>query len=340
MRVVILAPWFRNLAHVHASLLEADGNTAWIVATGSQPYPLAGKAQETLLSPRLRGGGVLRQFVRTAMEVRRFNPDAAIVDDCWDPRFAALALLCPRRMVLVHDAFPHDDAHRDNWWKRIVRTRLRVSASSFGAFSEYVASQLRGKGAPVEKLALPTEFSALEPQGQEEVGRTGFLFLGRLGPYKGLDFLLRSWKKVLPYLPANERLYVMVSGHGEVENAPGVVVRQGTYDETQVRELLSTVRAVVLPYVEASQSGVQVLAMQFGVPTVVTNVGALPEMQPIGAPVVPYGDEDALGAALMEMCDPNVHRAISTTARETYRDRHSGSAISLNLIGALEKMIR
>jgi glycosyltransferase involved in cell wall biosynthesis len=340
MHVVILAPWFRNLAHVHASLLEANGQTTRIVATGSQPYPLAGRVQETLLSPRLRGGAGLRHFIRIALEMLRFKPDVAIIDDCWDPRFAVLALLCPRRMVLVHDASPHDDAHKDNWWKQAVRTRLRSSASCFGAFSEYVAAQLRNQGVPVEKLALPTEFSLLEPQGDERADRAGFLFLGRLSPYKGLDFLLRSWEKAMPFLPRGERLYVLASGVGNVRQAPGVVVRQGIYSEAQVREVLSAVRAVVLPYVEASQSGVQVLAMQFGVPTVVTNVGALPEMQPIGAPVVPYGDEDALAAALMGMCDAAVQKAVSSAARDTYCRQHSGSVISFKLIRALEKMVR
>jgi glycosyltransferase involved in cell wall biosynthesis len=133
-------------------------------------------------------------------------------------------------------------------------------------------------------------------------------------------------------------LHLLVSGVGEVQQAPGVVLRQGVYSEAEVEERLSTVRAVVLPYAEASQSGVQVLAMQFGVPTVVTDVGALPEMQPIGAPIVPYGDEVAMAGALVKLCEGEVQSGLAAAARDVYRVQHSGPVIAHQLIEALESM--
>lgn len=338
MRVLLLAPWFRDLAHVHAAALASVGVTTRVVTTASQPYPRDATASELVLPPGLRSPSVVWTFLRAAWQVWRFRPHAVLLDDCWDPRFALLARRCSRRLVLVHDARPHDEAHRDNWWKRLVRARIRRSATRFGVFSAYVAEQMTVEGRPVTHLALPTQFSVLEPVPVPAGVRSGFLFLGRLSPYKGLDFLLRSWALALSDLPADEQMFILASGSGQVDSAERVLVQRGTYDEAQLSDLLGKVRAVILPYAEASQSGVQVLAMQFGVPTVVTSVGALPEMQPAGAPVIRYGDDQGLAQALVALCEPGAYECLSAAARQAYQDHHSKGVVTAKLVTALREL--
>ncbi len=216
-----------------------------------------------------------------------------------------------------------------------MREGLRRSATSIGTFSEFVAGQLTSLGKPMSALALPSEFSTADPQGQDHGRRSDFLFMGRLSPYKGLEFLLDSWKSGRRSLPPGERLHLLASGNGPIQAGPGVVVQRGRYDESQVSLLLSRVRAVVLPYAEASQSGVQVLAMQFGVPTIVTDVGGLPEMQPVGAPVVRFGDQAGLIHAMASMVDPEVQEALAAAARHRYATHHGNSEVSVRLLKAL-----
>jgi glycosyltransferase involved in cell wall biosynthesis len=68
-------------------------------------------------------------------------------------------------------------------------------------------------------------------------------------------------------------------------------------------ELFARVSVVVLPYVEASQSGVIPLAYRFGKPVVATTVGGLPEMVDDGRTgyLVPPRDAQALAGAVVRL---------------------------------------
>jgi glycosyltransferase involved in cell wall biosynthesis len=59
----------------------------------------------------------------------------------------------------------------------------------------------------------------------------------------------------------------------------------------------------VLPYDQASQSGVGLLAMGRGIPSIVTRVGALPELAVDDSLVVPPHDPAALASAILGHLD-------------------------------------
>src|SRR5512146_668340 len=73
--------------------------------------------------------------------------------------------------------------------------------------------------------------------------------------------------------------------------------------DEQRAELFRNASVVVLPYIEASQSGVVPLAYQYGKPVVATHVGGLPEAVENGRTglVVPPRDERALASAILRL---------------------------------------
>ena len=83
---------------------------------------------------------------------------------------------------------------------------------------------------------------------------------------------------------------------------------------------------VVMPYIEASQSGVIPLAYAFGKPVVATRVGALPDIVEDGETglLVEPGDADALARAIEELLENPDRR------RKMGRQAHAHSREELN----------
>jgi glycosyltransferase involved in cell wall biosynthesis len=106
------------------------------------------------------------------------------------------------------------------------------------------------------------------------------LCFGRLLPYKGLDLLAGALRQLRP----EAGLQVRVVGSGpaspmldELRNIPGVEVENRWVAEDEIGNLLAWSDAVVLPYREASQSGVAALAVGAGRWVIATDVGGLAE---------------------------------------------------------------
>ena len=155
--------------------------------------------------------------------------------------------------------------------------------------------------------------------------RRGILFIGRESEYKGIAVLDRGWEK-LPISVRNAHpLHLLVSGPGNKVSVPSenIWVSRGVYSDRDAIQALLRAAVVVLPYTEASQSGVQVLAMQCGTPAVVSNVGALPEFSPDEDLVFPSGDDNALAGALLRALNPDGWDIRHQSALARFRTRHS-----------------
>ncbi len=87
---------------------------------------------------------------------------------------------------------------------------------------------------------------------------------------------------------------------------------------------------VVLPYLEADQSGVLFTALAFGKPLLLSDVGGFPEVAATGAArTVPAGDSTALGEALRELlADPAARSAMAERARAAAAGPYSWDAIA------------
>jgi glycosyltransferase involved in cell wall biosynthesis len=83
--------------------------------------------------------------------------------------------------------------------------------------------------------------------------------------------------------------------------APSVTILNRYIPNEEVGQLFSAADVVVMPYLDASQSGVVTLASQFGLPGIATRVGGLPEAVLDGETglIVPPADADALARALV-----------------------------------------
>ena len=218
--------------------------------------------------------------------LRRFMPDMAI---CAMPgpldvlMGVALRLLGTRLVVVVHDA----DAHPGDGFPlqmQLQRLLCRLAdglAVLCGPVGERLRQQrLAGSGRRKLIGFQHPPFGFAMPPAERTDSCRRLLCFGRMLPYKGLDLLADA----LALLPADPSIALRVVGHGPESAAlnalracPGVTVENRWVPETEIGALLAWSDAMILPYREASQSGVAAAALAAGRPVIATAVGGLAE---------------------------------------------------------------
>jgi glycosyltransferase involved in cell wall biosynthesis len=220
----------------------------------------------------------------------------------------------------VHDAQPHpgDTAFAWNWR---LRRELQAARAAV-ALSDSVAHKLQNVAPtlPLIRLPLLACLGSIEPPPRREPsGR--LLFFGRVRAYKGLDLLRDAFAELRRHQPSATLLVV---GQGDVETcAPGlsaldgVTVENRWVTEAEIPHLLTAADAVVLPYREASQSGIVPQALALGVPVVGTPVGGLVEqIQPgTGGLLAREVTAAALADALAEALSPTTLARLQNEAQ-------------------------
>jgi glycosyltransferase involved in cell wall biosynthesis len=141
-------------------------------------------------------------------------------------------------------------------------------------------------------------------------GTLRVLLFGRIFAYKGLEYLIRAEAMLKDALP---NLHITVAGRGDdpwvfkplMGDAGRYDIRNRFIEDEEVAQLFLDADIVVLPYTEASQSGVLNLAAAFGKPVIVTDVGELRatvEPNRLGM-VVPPGNAEELAKAIRILAD-------------------------------------
>ena len=264
----------------------------------------------------LRLPGVARQlgdFVRA----QKVDIALCAMVHLWNPVLVgALKRAGAVNALVVHDAAPHPgDNHL---WRGVmlkndfrqadllvsltdsVKTRLieeqgvssgKVIASRLGPF-RYGSGTARSLGVPPHRL----------------------LFFGRLLPYKGLDRLVEAMRLLeAENFPA--RLRLVGQGPLDLGSLPGNIdLERRWVAEEEIPRLFAAADLAVLPYQEASQSGVLPIAQHLGLPSLVTPVGGLLEQVEHGRTGFVATDISASGLALSIktiFCDPASYQKLS-----------------------------
>jgi len=121
-------------------------------------------------------------------------------------------------------------------------------------------------------------------------GEKAILFLGRMRPYKGLEYLLTAFKELASSDPTcrlvvasepkkgSEEYLEMIRRTIDHDFAPGQIIVNFSFIPDEEMEIyLKAADVLVLPYKEIFQSGVLFLAYSFGLPVVATDVGSFRE---------------------------------------------------------------
>jgi glycosyltransferase involved in cell wall biosynthesis len=263
----------------------------------------------------LRLPGLARGLVRFAQDQRADVVFSAMAHP-WTPFVApSLARAGIAFVPAIHDAVPHpgDPAILFDWRLR----RELAAASAAVVFSDAVAEAVLARRPALRLIRLP--LGAHLPHGAAAVEKTSdFLFFGRIRRYKGLDLLRDAWPAVRAAWPDAT---LRIVGEGDAEGCapglaalPGVTLEARWVPDSALAPLVASARALVLPYREASQSGVLPIALASGVPAIATDVGGLRGQLAAGGLLVPP-DAGALAAAMLRLRDPAEQARLAAAAR-------------------------
>jgi glycosyltransferase involved in cell wall biosynthesis len=247
------------------------------------------------------------------------------------------------RVLTIHDlAFldaPEELPPSDAELPRLVRrgaSLADVICTPTAAVAEAVASRLdvdRDKIMVTPLGVDPVWFNTRRPDKQQRENRglppEYLLFVGAPGPRKGLEWLIRSHDTAQDLPP------LVFVGPGQFP-AHGRSRHLGYLSDVDLRTAVAGASALVLPSRDEG-FGLPVLeAMACDVPVVCTDIPALREVTGGCAGLVPYGDVDALVAALRTaVSDP--HAVATSTARRAHAASFTWRRCALRTLDAYHR---
>lgn len=266
---------------------------------------LRSAAWRTLAVPRLA-----RRFA-AYLDAQRIDLVVCTMIHPWSGWVAPRICSAGRSYIFTaHDAAPHP-GDRFVAWDMVTRANL-CCADGVLLLSEHVRDQLvaryryprqRTWVVPHGPLAFPGQ---MPRQDQPDRARR-LLFFGRILPYKGLSLLLEAFISIAD----RHDLHLTVVGSGNLEARaarlaihPRVRLDNRWIPESEVATVFASADLVVVPCVEASQSGVIAAAYGMGVPVVAMPVGGLREQVIVGETGLVAADitAQALADAILTLC--------------------------------------
>jgi len=344
-----------GICHYTACLIGALREVAEVRLYTGEPYELAGSLPDVQVRPVFRSYRSNPWHVLQALiDIRRMKPDVVHIQMSQALGFVALLvailrLLALKVVVTAHNVLPHERS-------RLALLALRFIYGRSAAIivhSRHCRSQLLGEfGTRIADKASIIDHGDYMMLAGATVGHAApatpftVLFFGFIRQYKGLDVLLRAMGIVRA---SGRDCRLLVVGRPVEPFAPYQALMRELDLEAVTECVLDYVpleaisgyfnrsSCVVLPYLDASQSGVLQLAYAFDKPVVASRVGGLPEAVVEGGSglLVPPGDPAGLAAALIRLLDdPALCRTLSQGAAELAKTRFAWSSIARLTLGA------
>ena len=264
---------------------------------------------------------------RVGQRILEYSPDA-VVFQWWQPFFGpayrgAIQVLRKHSEIpvffLCHNLLAHDRVPLPghSTCERILTRRVFKKVDGFLVHADEMRAQLRefSQSSLVRKIYHPLYDFYLQWDADPSVGETPadgplrLLFFGKIRRYKGLSVFLRALAKVKEKIPVRATIagefYVDPNPYRKIAARLGlddILIWEERYVPNEdVPRLFRESDLVVLPYLEATQSGVVPVAYQFEVPVVASDVGGLSEVVVEGETgyLVPAGDSSALAERIL-----------------------------------------
>ena len=311
----------------------------------------------------------LREFRPAAVHLNMFLPhlSPAILAELRDVRTVLmihdLKAVCPNGAKMRRDGTQCRSRAGFVCWRggclstaRYLRDRPRYGMFRSGlryvecvrTISLAMQRELAQVGIDAELLTLPVPPPA-DGFAHRPASVPTFVYGGRLAPVKGVDVLLRAWARLRADRP-EARLRI----HG---NGPDREATERLIDDLGVRDSvlvdprmvagwadsgLGDAWAVVAPSIFREPLGlVAIESVVRGVPVIASDTGGLAETVEHGRSglLVPPGDEEALAAAMADVCAGRglAHRSVPAGIVEAARRRHDPDAHARAMHRLLER---
>ena len=324
MRIALLALHFAEYAGRLALALSAKHEVLLILRSSNAQNELTDDLRAQLyksvsvrsLEPRrMRDPRILGTSLLVNRMLREFSPDVLHLQEI-HPFLGGWTFLSNRRRIpvvlTVHDPVQHSGGLATDGWQWKVVTWFRRQASRVIVHGPRMRTQLEELDSRVEgridvvphgilgRADIDDDFSAYQPGT--------FLFFGRVLAYKGLRYLLDAGD-ILHGRGHDFRVIVAGTGNDlehhrqRIATAPWVELIDRYISPGEVPDLFQRAMCVVLPYTDATQSGVSAMALGSSRPVIATNVGDVPDVVVDGKTglIIPPRNAKALADAMEKL---------------------------------------
>ena len=285
--------------------------------------------------------------IKTAGRINKLHPDLVIFQ--WlHPYFAPCYTIITRHLkntkilFMCHNVFPHERFPMD---RKLTRMTLK-HGDYFTVHANSDAQDLRSvlPDANLQVTVHPAyNFFKQKDMSKQEArsilsipeDANVLLFFGLVREYKGLKHLLGALKILKDKDPQNtRRLKLLIAGdfagskpeYDELIGSFGIAdllsITDGHIPISEVEKFFAACDLVVLPYENATQSGVIQVAYSFDKPVLATRVGGLPDVVFDGETgyLVDPLRPDLIADAISDFFDHNRAKALADgIEREKYR---------------------
>lgn len=233
----------------------------------------------------------VRNVTKVVSEIYRFSPDIIHYQEApRDYLVAALPFISKYpSVVTIHDHKPHtgQDSNvrkRIKLYRSIMRRRadgLIVHGNTILIETEKMYPGKVGSVFSIPHGPLGESIEGDEIDFEWDVG--SLLFFGRIEEYKGLKYLLAAANELSE---KNIKFKVVIAGSGsdleqyknKILGDPNIELLDKYIPNEDIPELFKRANLIVLPYTDATQSGIVAMALKFGRPIVATDVGSIAEV--------------------------------------------------------------
>ena len=346
---------FANALSIHADLyLVVASKDEWISASLTPSVQVFHSK-----APRVSSLANLSALLRIIRYIKQIAPDIIHIQSgaSWE---LALKLFFPKipLVVTMHDLTKHPSWSEQSLQFKFQQWMLDLAISFanvlivHGEFMAAKAQELcrkRGLSKRIKSIPHGTISRYGNGVGKVHLESPGnVLFFGSLNKYKGVEYLIMAEpliRNIIPgvniHIEGNTNQKAYYQGLVKSESKIRLVLERA--DDRRVVELFQWADVIVLPYIEASQSGVLQLAMAFCIPPVVTQVGGLPEVVTNGVSglVVPPNDAKALADAIIQLLtDIELRARVIQAQKDAQRGRYSWANIAQETLGLYLEELR
>lgn len=333
MKILYISPWAFSTSYYAAKIcnqLSALGISVILVSPQNflpglldrsirwEPWPFTAPDQTRWWDVFSLFG----QAVFTWRAIRRLKPD--LVHTLWIHPLPLLLAPFLRGLPLAytaHDPWLHSgEAGRLREW---IQTRLVHQAHLLfvhGAVNQQMLLE-RYAVEPKKVHSIPlSEYGFWELNTPREAENV-ILFFGRIRQYKGLAVFLEAIERIQDQIPDYRYLICGAGDVGDlldrIQRNPRITLINRFIDHEEVPVIFGRSKFLVLPYLDATQSGVISMALGLGRTCIASEVGAIPEVvrHEVNGLLVPPGDVGALASAMLrlakdgELCRRLTHQA-------------------------------
>jgi len=207
----------------------------------------------------------------------------------WSIGYMILFKFFGKKVIITqHDPIQHTGEPRAFIQKLINKIQRKLSTKIIvhGKFNK--SEMIKKYNINPNKVVIFTmgNFEFLKKHDQKNKINTTqkkILFFGRILEYKGIGLLLNS----LQYLDKKNIKYkLMIVGSGDIKKYKHLIRKYKKdielinryIDEKEISYFFKKASFIILPYLDATQTGIIPIAYAYKKPVLVTNVGALPEV--------------------------------------------------------------